>query len=67
MSRLMPVVATNYCTITTLGSRGVTCDGRERYQTKFIGEIFVWQDLNRFTFYSKRASKAQQNLRPGIQ
>ena len=26
-----------YCTITTLGPQGVTC---ERYQTKFIGEIY---------------------------
>jgi hypothetical protein len=31
----------DYCTITTLGSRGVTRDGRERHQTEFIGEIFV--------------------------
>jgi hypothetical protein len=30
-----------YCTITTLGSQGVTRDGRERYQTKFTGKNFA--------------------------
>jgi hypothetical protein len=29
---------TPYCTITTLGSQGVMCDGRERCQVKFTGE-----------------------------
>ena len=27
-----------YCTISTLGSQGVTCDIREHYQVKFTGE-----------------------------
>jgi hypothetical protein len=27
-----------YCTISTVGSQGVTCDGREHYRTKFMGE-----------------------------
>jgi hypothetical protein len=30
-----------YCTITTLGSQGVTRDGRERCQTKFNGKNFA--------------------------
>jgi transposase len=34
-----------YCTIMTLGSQGVTCDGCEQYQTKIIGKIFGWQVL----------------------
>jgi hypothetical protein len=49
-----------YCTITTLGSQGVTCDGHEWYQAKFIAKIFVWQDLNRFTFYPKWASRPRK-------
>jgi hypothetical protein len=27
-----------YCTILTIGSQGVTCDGCEHYWTKFTGE-----------------------------
>jgi hypothetical protein len=34
-------VIEDYCTITTLGSQGVTRDGREQYQTKFIGSNFA--------------------------
>ena len=49
-----------YCTIMTLGSQGVTHDGREQYQTKFIGSNFAWWDLNRFTFYPKRAGRPRK-------
>ena len=30
----------DYCTITTLGSQGVTRDAREHYLTVFTGEIW---------------------------
>jgi len=46
-----------YCTITTLGSQGVTCDGCEQYQTKFTGKKFTWWDINKFIFYPKQASR----------
>jgi hypothetical protein len=34
-----------YCTITTLGSQGVTRNGRERYQT----QIFIFKKLSNFS------------------
>jgi hypothetical protein len=32
------LVSSPYCTILTVGSQGVTCDGGEHYWTKFMGE-----------------------------
>ena len=37
----LPKYLNRYCTITTLGSQGVTRDGCEQYWNKFIGENFV--------------------------
>jgi hypothetical protein len=39
---------TDYCTILTLGSQGVTCDTHEHYQVKFTGEKLVWLAQNKF-------------------
>jgi hypothetical protein len=33
----MTKISWNYCTISTLGSQGVTCDTCEHYQVKFTG------------------------------